>query len=110
MERQKVSSYWIRTALDRCTACFRWDLESDVDLVEEYARLFGMNILKKHYRFCIRCQHNMTLNIRWRELLEARLKEQHFLQAMNYHFVGREFQRQILGTQEQIKNCGLGTN
>lgn len=88
---------------------FRWDLESDVDLVEEYARLFGY----EHIKETLPVLHTMPTQhdpqYQMERTLEARLKEQHFLQAMNYHFVGREFQRQILGTQEQIKNCGLGT-
>jgi phenylalanyl-tRNA synthetase beta chain len=86
---------------------FRFDLEQDMDLVEEYARLNGYeNIPESLPVFSATpALHDkrFMLNMKSSQLLRA----QGFSQAFNYAFVGGETEAKFLGSMESLSGSGF---
>jgi phenylalanyl-tRNA synthetase beta chain len=86
---------------------FRFDLEQDMDLVEEYARLNGYeNIPESLPVFsAVPSLHDkrFMLNLKTSQWLRA----QGFSQAFNYAFVGGNTQNAFLGRGESLKAAGF---
>ncbi|MGZ3773404.1 MAG: phenylalanine--tRNA ligase subunit beta [Pseudobdellovibrionaceae bacterium] len=86
---------------------FRFDLEQDMDLVEEYARLNGyehipesLPVLKNEPS-----HHDKVfmLNLETSKLMRA----EGFQQAFNFAFVGSKAEKSFLGSLEPLKLAGL---
>ncbi|WP_413291204.1 phenylalanine--tRNA ligase subunit beta [Bdellovibrio sp. HCB337] len=86
---------------------FRFDLEQDMDLVEEYARLHGYeNIPESLPVFAENpAIHDKTFMLNMK--LSQMLRGQGFSQAFNYAFVGGQTQRKFLGGIEALKAAGF---
>lgn len=86
---------------------FRWDLTSDVDLVEEYARLHGYQHIPESLAPLVGhpAQHDLgfTMESKVRRLLQG----EGTLQAINYAFIGRMFQDRVLGETSKLNFYGL---
>jgi phenylalanyl-tRNA synthetase beta chain len=89
---------------------FRFDLEQDMDLVEEYARLNGYeNIPESLPVFSATPaihDKRFMLNLKSSQLLRAN----GFSQAFNYAFVGGQTQSQFLGRTELLKSAGFSVS
>lgn len=89
---------------------FRFDLEQDMDLVEEYARLNGyehipetLPVLKtepSHH------DKAFMLNLEVSKLIRA----EGFQQAFNFAFVGSKAEKSFLGSFAPLKSAGLATS
>nr|WP_295905714.1 phenylalanine--tRNA ligase subunit beta [uncultured Bdellovibrio sp.] len=86
---------------------FRFDLEQDMDLVEEYARLNGYEHIPEALPvFASAPSHHdkaFMLNRTTSELMRA----EGFQQAFNFAFVGSKGEKAFLGSLETMKAAGL---
>lgn len=86
---------------------FRFDLEQDMDLVEEYARLNGYEHIPESLPVFAEApsQHDKVfmLNRTTSELLRA----EGYQQAFNFAFVGSKAEKSFLGSFEALKAAGL---
>lgn len=86
---------------------FRFDLEQDMDLVEEYARLNGYEHIPEVLPvFAAPPSHHdktFMLNRATSELMRA----EGFQQAFNFAFVGSKGEKAFLGTHETLRATGL---
>ncbi|RME14705.1 MAG: phenylalanine--tRNA ligase subunit beta, partial [Bdellovibrio sp.] len=98
------------------TPSYRWDLESEIDLVEEYARLHGYEHIPETFpplEFPP-SEHEKSY-LHTRRVVDL-LSHSGYLQAVNYHFIGNKFQSEFLlkgKTQEEFQSprftsLGLG--
>ncbi|WP_374028829.1 phenylalanine--tRNA ligase subunit beta [Bdellovibrio bacteriovorus] len=86
---------------------FRFDLEQDMDLVEEYARLNGYEHIPESLPVFknVPSHHDKSfmLNLSTSELMRA----EGFQQAFNFAFVGSKAEKAFLGPYETLKAAGL---
>ncbi|MGZ3746554.1 MAG: phenylalanine--tRNA ligase subunit beta [Pseudobdellovibrionaceae bacterium] len=86
---------------------FRFDLEQDMDLVEEYARLNGYENIPESLPALAESpsfhDKGFMLNMKASQVMRA----QGFSQAFNYAFVGGQFQKKFLGGVETLKAAGF---
>jgi len=86
---------------------FRFDLESEMDLVEEYARLVGYDhipeTLPEFKNPPLPHDKNFLLNLKTSKIL---FKE-FYHQAFNYAFVSEKQERGFLGAFEKLQSAGL---
>ncbi len=75
---------------------FRWDLEIEMDFVEEYARLNGYDKIPE--AFPILASEPTAHALEYRSEVRAAdlLKEQGYLQAVNYGFVAEGWQKKLV--------------
>ncbi|KHD89976.1 MAG: phenylalanyl-tRNA synthetase subunit beta [Bdellovibrio sp. ArHS] len=89
---------------------FRFDLEQDMDLVEEYARLNGYEHIPESLPvFKTMPSHHdkgFMLNRTTSELMRA----EGFQQAVNFAFVGSKGEKAFLGPIEALKAAGLSVS
>ncbi|WP_415063960.1 phenylalanine--tRNA ligase subunit beta [Bdellovibrio sp.] len=89
---------------------FRFDLEQDMDLVEEYARLNGYEHIPESLpTFKNMPSHHdkaFLLNRTTSELLRA----EGYQQAFNFAFVGSKGEKAFLGSFEMLKAAGLASS
>lgn len=89
---------------------FRFDLEQDMDLVEEYARLNGYEhipeALPEFKEMPSAHDKAFMLNRITSELVRA----EGFQQAFNFAFVGSKAERSFLGSIESLKAAGLAAS
>ncbi|MBV2169977.1 MAG: phenylalanine--tRNA ligase subunit beta [Bdellovibrio sp.] len=89
---------------------FRFDLEQDMDLVEEYARLNGYEHIPESLpTFKNMPSHHdkaFMLNRTTSELLRA----EGYQQAFNFAFVGSKGEKAFLGSFEMLKAAGLASS
>ena len=92
---------------------FRWDLNADVDLVEEYARLNGYDKIPETAPPLISSLGSWPAEHDAGFSLEARARSSFvsdgYLQAVNCAFLSAEFQSKILGDVGRWENAGLAT-
>lgn len=86
---------------------FRWDLQIDMDFVEEYARLNGYQHIPEKLPPLATMPpgHDLsyTLDVKIRRLLQG----ESCLQAVNYAFISRTFQQHVMGSLEKVMATGL---
>lgn len=89
---------------------FRFDIEQDMDLVEEYARLNGYEHIPESLpKFATAPSFHdkaFMLNRTTSELMRA----EGFQQAVNFAFVGSKSQKAFMGNLECLKAAGLAVN
>ncbi|XGC82224.1 phenylalanine--tRNA ligase subunit beta [Bdellovibrio bacteriovorus] len=89
---------------------FRFDLEQDMDLVEEYARLNGYEFIPESLPVLknMPSHHDKAfmLNRSTSELLRA----EGYQQAFNFAFVGSKGEKPFLGPMEALKAAGLASS
>jgi phenylalanyl-tRNA synthetase beta chain len=87
---------------------FRFDLEQDMDLVEEYARLYGY----EHIQETIPALHNGPVPHDAGYLLNQKvaqfMRQEGFNQAFNYAFTNDQTETKWLGDLQLMKTAGLG--
>jgi phenylalanyl-tRNA synthetase beta chain len=85
----------------------RWDLAIPEDLVEEYARVHGYEHLVERLPKLVEepTKHNAEY-VNFRRLSQS-LSQQGFSQVVNYAFVNKVLQNEVLGTQEERAGLGL---
>lgn len=88
---------------------FRWDLTHDVDLIEEFARLHGYQHIPETIPPLASAPAVNDLGF----VVEARIRRilqgEGCLQAVNYAFLSKTFQADVLGSLEKISKLGLKT-
>ncbi|MBK9322719.1 MAG: phenylalanine--tRNA ligase subunit beta [Bdellovibrionaceae bacterium] len=89
---------------------FRFDLEQDMDLVEEYARLHGYENIPESLPVFLASPafHDKTFMLNMK--LGQTLRGQGYSQAFNYSFVSGHGQRKFLGGVEGLKAAGLAVS
>lgn len=89
---------------------FRFDIEQDMDLVEEYARLNGYENIPEALPQFVESPafHDKTFLLNAK--LSQMLRGQGFSQAFNYAFVGSQTQKKLLGGVEVLKAAGLAAS
>ncbi|MGZ3768488.1 MAG: phenylalanine--tRNA ligase subunit beta [Bdellovibrio sp.] len=89
---------------------FRFDLEQDMDLVEEYARLNGYEHIPETLpTFASAPSHHdkgFMLNMETSRLMRA----EGFQQAFNFAFVGSKAEKSFLGSLAPLKSAGLASS
>jgi phenylalanyl-tRNA synthetase beta chain len=89
---------------------FRFDLEQDMDLVEEYARLNGYENIPESLPVFAESpavqDKTFMLNLK----LSQMMRGQGFSQAFNYAFVGGQAQKKFLGGVEGLKAAGFAVS
>lgn len=86
---------------------FRFDLEVDMDLVEEYARLHGYEHITETIPSFDHAPGSHDRSYVMNMALGARLRSEGYSQAFNYAFVGSAKQSQFLGDREALSALGL---
>jgi phenylalanyl-tRNA synthetase beta chain len=89
---------------------FRFDLEQDMDLVEEYARLHGYEHIQETIP-ALRSgpslhNHDYIMN----QKVSGFMRSEGFHQAFNYAFTNDAAESKWLGSIETLKNSGLATD
>ncbi len=89
---------------------YRFDLEQDMDLVEEYARLNGYENIPESLPVFLESPafHDKTFMLNMK--LGQALRGQGYSQAFNYAFVGGLGQRKFLGGVESLRAAGLSVS
>ena len=89
---------------------FRFDLETDMDLVEEYARLNGYDQIPdaEPWTHTAPSVHDEKF-IGTKHVVQV-LQSQGYLQAMNFAFVGQSKEAQFLQDKSKLSQCGLLTS
>lgn len=86
---------------------FRFDLEQDMDLVEEYARLNGYEHIPETLpEFSSAPSSHDRMYTLHRQTSQV-LRSEGFQQAFNYAFVGSKGEGEFLGSIESLKAAGL---
>ncbi|MCB9025329.1 MAG: phenylalanine--tRNA ligase subunit beta [Bdellovibrionaceae bacterium] len=102
-EDSVASQCWVSAPM------YRWDLWSDIDLVEEYGRLHGYDKIPEKLPSLsyepLSEDKEYTHQKQWNQ----KLCEEGFLQAVNYNFVSKDFEIQLLGNEADEKTTGLVT-
>jgi phenylalanyl-tRNA synthetase beta chain len=86
---------------------FRFDLEQDMDLVEEYARLHGYEHIQEKIPALSAepAQHNATYMLN--QKISQFMRSEGFNQAFNYAFTSSVLENTWLGDISKVKNQGL---
>ncbi len=86
---------------------FRFDLESEIDLVEEYARLAGYDLIPESLPVFAKSptahDKNYILNRKTARIFMG----EGFYQAFNFAFVGAQEEAQFLGLKTKMNGIGL---
>lgn len=86
---------------------FRFDLEQDMDLVEEYARLNGYENIPETLPIFSETPAIHDKGFMFNMKLSQMLRAQGFSQAFNYAFVGGKTQKKFLGGVEALTAAGF---
>ena len=86
---------------------FRFDLEQDMDLVEEYARLNGYENIPETLPIFAETPAIHDKGFMFNMKLSQMLRGQGFSQAFNYAFVGGAAQKKLLGGVETLRAAGF---
>lgn len=85
----------------------RWDLSIPEDLVEEYARVFGYDQLVERLPKLVEEPTKHNADYLTTRKLSAYLSSQGFYQSVNYAFVNKNLQNEVLGSMEERVALGL---
>lgn len=88
------------------TPPFRWDLEQEMDLVEEYARLEGYDKISENFPPLLESPTNHSDAYIQRRRIVDILTAEGFLQSMNHNFLSEAWQNSIYDFN-MWKNAGL---
>ncbi len=86
---------------------FRFDLEQDMDLVEEYARLNGYENIPETLPMLAESPAVHDKGFMMNMKLSQMMRGQGFSQAFNYAFVGGQAQKKFVGGVESLKAAGF---
>lgn len=86
---------------------FRFDLETEMDLVEEYARLYGYQHIPETLPALSVMPGKQDAHFLAQSQVSHALRASGFSQAMNYAFVGTAAQKLFLGDEAKIQSLGL---
>ena len=86
---------------------YRWDLNIEVDFVEEYARLYGYDKIPETLPALMDSPTDHDNQYKMERTLTGLICEQGYLQAVNHHFIGEKFLKDFLGDISKLKPCGL---
>jgi phenylalanyl-tRNA synthetase beta chain len=86
---------------------FRFDLECDMDLVEEYARIFGYDSIPETIPALASVPGVQDKAYMLSHQMSYNLRAQGFSQAMNFAFVGEKAQADLVGDRSQFGFWGL---
>lgn len=89
---------------------FRFDLEQDMDLVEEYARLNGYENIPETLPVFAESPAVQDKTFMMNMKLSQMLRGQGFSQAFNYAFIGGQTQKKFLGGVEVLKAAGFAVS
>jgi phenylalanyl-tRNA synthetase beta chain len=86
---------------------YRWDLQLDIDLVEEYARLHGYQHIPEKLPALTDMPAAHDVGYLNEQKIRRFLQAEGCLQAINYAFTSRAFQERLLGDVRLIEATGL---
>lgn len=86
---------------------FRWDLNIDMDLVEEYARLNGYQHIPESLPALTYRPADNDPAYTHESAIRRLLQGEGCLQAVNYGFVSGAFQEKVLGDSGRMREAGL---
>jgi phenylalanyl-tRNA synthetase beta chain len=86
---------------------FRFDLEQDMDLVEEYARLHGYEHIQETIPALKSGPTNHNHDYMMNQRVSGFMRSEGFHQAFNYAFTHNAAESKWLGSLEAVRNSGL---
>ena len=87
---------------------FRWDMLDNVDLVEEYARLNGYDKIPESFPALVHSPTDHDFSYLSENRVAEAMKEEGYLQVVNYNFIGREFQDRFhQGSNAALSSLGV---
>ncbi|MBX2993435.1 MAG: phenylalanine--tRNA ligase subunit beta [Bdellovibrionaceae bacterium] len=86
---------------------FRFDLEMEMDLVEEYARLNGYDKIPESLPVSSERPAAHDLNYRLRQKLSRLMRSEGYFEAQNYAFVGEKNEKDFLKNFTHLSGAGL---
>lgn len=89
------------------TPQFRWDMDQDVDLVEEYGRIFGYEHIRETLPILTDRPSAQDLRYSLERDIEKRMLECGYMQAVNYNFTSSKEQKSLLGDVNVWNEYGL---
>jgi phenylalanyl-tRNA synthetase beta chain len=89
---------------------FRWDLNMDVDLIEEYARLNGYDKIPEHFPPLVSAPTGHVNDYVVNERIVDLMTGEGYLQAVHYHFLPEVYQNEFLGDVSKLSKFGLSTS
>lgn len=85
---------------------FRFDLDQEMDLVEEFARLNGYDKIPEHFPAFENWPTDSAVNFVNENRVAELIKNEGYVEARNYNFVSAKWQSQIL-TGDHLAQLGL---
>ena len=89
------------------TPQYRWDMDQDVDLVEEYGRIHGYEYIKETLPILTDRPSAQDTRYLLERDVERRLMECGYMQAVNYNFTSSVEQKALLGDVSAWNEYGL---
>ncbi|MCB0412473.1 MAG: phenylalanine--tRNA ligase subunit beta, partial [Bdellovibrionales bacterium] len=89
---------------------YRWDLQREIDLVEEYARLEGYDKIPEAFPVLQEAPTKVEGQYALDDRIQNFWAQRGYSQAINYNFLSGEFLKEFLGSTEELKNVGLPTS
>ena len=86
---------------------YRWDLNIEMDFVEEHGRLHGYDQIPEVLPPLVDPPTDHDNQYKMERVLTRLVREQGYFQAVNYHFIGEKFLKDFLGDVSKLKLCGL---
>lgn len=86
---------------------FRFDVEQDMDLVEEYARLNGYEHIPENLPTFAQAPSSHDKTFMLSRDVSAVIRGEGFQQAVNFAFTGSKSENAFLGSKEAMKAAGL---
>lgn len=89
---------------------FRFDLEQDMDLVEEYARLNGYEHIPETLPVLATAPSHHDKAFMLNRITSELMRAEGFQQAFNFAFVGAKGEKSFLGSHGTLKAAGLASS
>jgi phenylalanyl-tRNA synthetase beta chain len=89
---------------------FRFDLEQDMDLVEEYARLNGYEFIPESLPVFVNPPTTHDKVFLLNKTTSELMRSEGFQQAFNFAFVGSKAEKKFLGSVANLKAAGLASS
>lgn len=86
---------------------FRFDLEQDMDLIEEYARLNGYEHIPETLPVFVKPPSHHDKGFMLNRFTSDLIRAEGYQQAVNFAFVGSKAEKAFLGSFETLKAAGL---
>ena len=88
---------------------YRWDLNMEIDFVEEFARLHGYDKIPEELPALVRPPTDHVHSYKAQRILVDWMCG-HYLQAVNYHFIGEKFLKSFMGDVSKLVPCGFSVD